>query len=561
MKKVSSKFNSEQAILIQIEEEITNVLNQPGEMVNFDASFLELGIDSILGVELVEAINKAIGIDLGQEVIFDYRGAKELASHIAKTYEFETENQEETPPENNGMAGEISVNGDIPDPADPMVEVSGNRGDIAIIGISGKFPGAENVEEFWSHLQKGHCCIKEINRSGWKESDYYDLDPSKENKAVSKWGGLLEDIEGFDPLFFNISPREAERMDPQQRLFLEEAFKAFENGGYSMEMLSGKKVGVFIGAHGTDYREKILEHEDIKSQTFLGTDMAILTARVSYFLNLKGPSLAIDTACSSSLAAIHMAYESLRRGECEMALTGGVFVMTSPRFYIMVSKTDVLAGDGKCKTFDDSANGIVIGEGVGVMLLKPLENAINHHDHIYGVIKGSAMNQDGRTKGITAPSTISQTALICEAYTRAHINPETLSYIEAHGTGTKLGDPIEIKALTRAFETFTHKKQFCAIGSCKPNIGHTITTAGAAGVIKVLMGLKYKKIPPLISLEKVNRHIDFNNSPFYINTTLQAWENPDGHPLRAGISSFGISGTNCHLVIEAAPPSPPGKSR
>ncbi len=547
-------------VLKRVKEEIAKLLEMPEDSAELEGSFLEIGVNSLKAVELVEALNQAMGIELGVEVAFDYRGIKELSAYIDSQYGGGNYEEEEktvecsSRPHIPGKATE-----DVQKAADktgygPLPVLTESSQDIAIIGISGRFAGAETVEEFWHHLREGHCCIAEIEREGWETSEYYDPDPIKRNKSISKWGGLVKSIDRFDALFFNISPREAERMDPQQRLFLEEAYRAFEDGGYSTEQLSGKKVGVFVGGRASDYKSKTLEAEDVNSQTFLGTDMAILSARISYYLNLKGPALAIDTACSSSLAAIHLACESIRRGESEMALAGGVFIMNSPEFYLMASKTDMLSPEGSCKTFDDKANGIVVGEGVGACILKRLEDAQRDGDYIYGVVKGSAINQDGKTKGITAPSTLSQKQLIYDVYQKTGIHPETVGYIEAHGTGTKLGDPIEIKALTEAFGMFTDKCQFCAIGSHKPNIGHTIMTAGIAGVFKVLMAMKYREIPPTINVSKVNSHIDFKRSPFYINTQLQEWKRAEGSPLRAGISSFGFSGTNCHVIIEEAPP-------
>src|SRR5436305_1951280 len=428
---------------------------------------------------------------------------------------------------------------------------------IAIIGISGRFAGSPNLEAFWDHLQAGQSCIEEIQREGWETSALTSPDPERSDTSQVKWGGMLQNIDQFDPLFFNISPLEATRMDPQQRLFLEEAYKAFEDGGYSAEQLSGKKVGVFVGARPSDYKEQALQSEEVASHIFLGNDMAILSARICYFLNCKGPSLTIDTACSSSLVAIHLACESIHKGESEMALAGGVFVMSSPAYYLMAAKTQLLAPDGKCKTFDKNANGIVIGEGVGALVLKPLEAAIADGDHLYGIIKGSAINQDGKTFGMTATSLHSQKALLCDLYKKATINPATVTYLEAHGTGSKLGDPIEMQALNEAFHTFTDKKQFCAIGSHKPNIGHTVTCAGIAGVFKVLLAMKYQQIPPTLHVEETNPQIDFQNSPFFINTELREWKSSPDSPRRAGVSAFGLSGTNCHLILEE--PSPQQK--
>lgn len=535
-----------------IKEVMAGLLKLRADSSSMDKSFLDLGLTS----ELVEGVNEKLGIDLELKAVFDYRGVRELAEFIFSQYGTGSgeELQESTTYASESerptvVAGQAYQSKNV-----TAVDLTAkHKTEIAIIGISGKFAGSQTIEEFWKHLQSGDECIQEINRKGWQESEFYDTDPSGKNKSISKWAGLLDDIERFDPLFFNISPLEAMRMDPQQRLFIEEAFKAFEDGGYSTEELSGKKVGVFVGGRVSDYKDKTLLEEEISSQTFLGNDMAILSSRLSYFLNLKGPSIALDTACSSSLVAIHTACESIRNGESDMALAGGVFVMSSPEFYVMASKTAMLSPDGKCKTFDDSADGIVIGEGVGAVVLKRLDTAVEDGDHIYGVIKGSAINQDGRTKGITAPSMLSQKALLYEAYKKASVNPETVSYIEAHGTGTKLGDPIEVKALTEAFRMYTDKVGFCAIGSHKPNFGHTIISAGIAGVFKILMAMKYRQIPPTISVKEVNRHIDFENSPFYVNTKLREWKSENNVPLRAGVSSFGFSGTNSHIIIEEPP--------
>jgi acyl transferase domain-containing protein/acyl carrier protein len=544
----------------RVKEIIVDLLKDINDSLDLDNSFLELGINSILAVELVESINKILGIELGIEVVFDYRDINELAKFILVKY---GEKNQFSPRANNYLTNnknEFELD-KLKETVDVKEKNNTNHSilmedkslDIAIIGISGKFAGSETIEEFWQHIQAGESCIEEINRKGWKESEYYNPDSNQINKSISKWGGFLKNIDKFDPLFFNISPQEAERMDPQQRLFMEEAFKAFEDGGYCAEQLSGKNVGVFVGARTSDYKDRALHKDEMNSQIFLGTDMSMLSARIGYFLNLHGPCLTIDTACASSLVAIHLACDSLRNKESEIALAGGVFVLSSPEFYVMTSKTNMLSPDGKCKTFDNNANGIVIGEGVGALVLKRLDVAIEDGDHIYGVIKGSAINQDGRTKGITAPSMLSQKDLIYEVYKNSSIDPETISYIEAHGTGTKLGDPIEIKALSEAFRLFTHKNQFCAIGSHKPNFGHTIMSAGIGGVFKILMAMKYRKIPPTINIEKANEHIDFMRSPFFINTKLCEWKNSNGFPLRAGVSSFGFSGTNCHVIIEEPP--------
>ncbi|WP_408895214.1 SDR family NAD(P)-dependent oxidoreductase [Paenibacillus taichungensis] len=526
-------------LLKVIQETFLTLVGKDNESISPETGLFEVGIDSVVAVELVETLNRKLGMDLGVEVVFDYPSFQELAMYIASEHSDSV----------HRVVEQVAVTAaqDIRSAQSSTDEIKSS--DIAIIGISGKFADSTDVEMYWEKLRNGISSIKEIKRNGW-DSNYFESDASVPNKSLSKWGGLLDSVSSFDPLFFNISPLEAERMDPQQRIFLEESYKAFEDAGYSEEELSGKKVGVFVGARTSDYKDNTLRHEQITSQTFLGNDMAILAARISYFLNLKGPSLALDTACSSSLVAIHMACDSIRRGESEMALAGGVFTIPSPEFLVMTSKTNMLSPDGQCKTFDNDANGIVIGEGCGAIILKRLDQAVEAGDFIYGVIKGSAINQDGKTKGITAPSMLSQKALLTEAYASAGISPESMTYIEAHGTGTKLGDPIEFKALAESFKSSTNQKEYCYLGSHKPNIGHSIMSAGIAGVIKILMALKYKEIPPTISLSRVNEHIDLASSPFRINTQVEKWRVPHGTPRRAGISSFGFSGTNCHVILE-----------
>lgn len=432
--------------------------------------------------------------------------------------------------------------------------IGGDNRDIAVIGMAGKFPGADNIDEFWDNLANGRSSIIEVPKERWNADEYFDTDSQKLDKTYSKWGGFIKDIDCFDPLFFNMSGKEADLMDPQQRLFLEESWKALEDAGYSSESLSGSRCAVFAGVGGSDYAMAMYKDGEGKEpQSLWGTETSVLPARIAYFMNLKGPSVAVNTACSSSLVAIHLACQSILNGDSEIAVAGGAFVSTTPNFFIASSNAGMLSPDGKCKTFDDSANGFVAGEGVAVTVLKPLEAALRDKDHIYGVIKGSGINQDGKTNGITAPSTLSQTEIEAAVYKKSGINPETINYVEAHGTGTKLGDPIEIEALTNAFSRFTNRKAFCQIGSVKTNIGHTSAAAGVSSFIKVMLALDNKKIPPSLNYSKTNRHIDFENSPFNVNTTLKEWETEQRLPRRAAISSFGISGTNAHVVVEEAP--------
>lgn len=338
-------------------------------------------------------------------------------------------------------------------------------------------------------------------------------------------------------------------MDPQQRIFLQEAWKALEDAGYTEKELSGSRCGVFVGASSGDYGHE-LEKSGLNNtaEAFTGMSTAILPARVSYFLNLFGPCMSIDTACSSSLVAIHKAVQSIQSGECSKAIAGGIRIMITPDLFIQSCKMKIISESGKCSTFDESADGIVLSEGVGVVVLCKLSEAIKNRKHIYGVIKGSAINQDGKTNGITAPSVISQERLITEVYNQYNINPEEIGYIEAHGTATRLGDPIEVKSLTKAFRKYTQKKQYCPIGSVKTNIGHATTAAGVISLIKVLMSFKYGIIPPTLHYNTPNKLIDFENSPFFVNSDKISWKK--NQKKMAAISSFGFSGTNCHMVIE-----------
>ncbi|MEM6601803.1 MAG: SDR family NAD(P)-dependent oxidoreductase, partial [Verrucomicrobiota bacterium] len=420
--------------------------------------------------------------------------------------------------------------------------------------MSGRFPGSPDLRSFWDHLRTGTDLVSEVPREKWEMTSYFSEDREAVGKSYGKWMGYLSDVDKFDPLFFNLSPKEAEEMDPQQRLFLEESWSAIEDAGYAPSSLSEQLCGVFIGVGAPDYgSDQKGDYQELDAYTLMGNSSSILSARISYLLNLKGPALSIDTACSSSLVAIAQACDSLVLGRSALALAGGVCVLTTPRMHVMTSKAGMLSEEGKCYTFDDRANGFVPGEGVGVVMLKKLDEAIEAGDRIYGVIKGWGVNQDGATNGITAPSDRSQTQLQCSIYDNFGINPETISYVEAHGTGTKLGDPIEVKALKESFGGYTEKVNYCGLGSVKSNIGHTLTAAGVSGVMKVLLQLQHRQLVPTLHYEALNTHIDLEGSPFYINTKLKDWETEDDQPRRAAVSSFGFSGTNAHVVIEEYP--------
>ncbi|SHO44480.1 amino acid adenylation domain-containing protein [Anaerocolumna xylanovorans] len=419
---------------------------------------------------------------------------------------------------------------------------------IAVIGMSCVLPGAPDKETLWENLAAGISSITEIPKERFDVTGYYS-ENGNENTTNSKWGGFIKEIDLFDAGYFGISEYEATLMDPQQKVCLEETCKALEDSGYSLKNVNGKRIGVFIGARQGDYKDIIREQGiEASGYSFMGADSAIISARISYLLDLKGPCLTIDTACSSSLTAIHEASNSIKLEECDMAIAGGVFVMNTPYLYINSAQMGMLSRDGRCKTFDNEANGFVPGEGAGIVILKSLKKAVEDNDRIYGVIEGSLINQDGKTNGITAPSADAQRQLEEEVYKKGKIDPSTISYVEAHGTGTKLGDPIEIKALTDAFRKWTQRKNYCAIGSIKTNIGHTVATAGVAGLIKILLCIQKKELPASLNYRECNSFINFEDSPFYVNQSLIKWE-PQNEVRRAALSSYGFGGSNCHMVI------------
>lgn len=424
---------------------------------------------------------------------------------------------------------------------------------IAIIGMSCRFPKSENVAAFWDNLRQGRDCITEVPADRWRDyQDWYHPDPRHRHTSYSKWGGFLDEIDTFDPLFFGIAPAEAEVMDPQQRIFLQECWKAIESAGYAPSALSHRSCGVYVGCSTGDYTRVLAEGgQDTVGAAFMGTSNAILAARISYYLNLKGPALAVDTACSSSLVAVHLACESIRSGENEMALAGGINLLATPLGHILTSQVGMPSPDGKCRAFDAGANGIVFSEGCGVLVLKALSQAIRDNDDILGVIEASGTNQDGKTNGITAPSSASQELLLERTYAKYGIDAKQISYVEAHGTATALGDPIEVDALASVFKKFGAERQRCALGSVKSNIGHTGFAAGVAGIIKVLLCMKHRKLVPSINYSRPNPHIAFDDSPFFVNTDYREWHSEQAR--LATVSSFGFSGTNAHVVVREYP--------
>lgn len=421
------------------------------------------------------------------------------------------------------------------------------REPIAIIGMSCRFPGADTPEELWQLLRNGVDAISEIPKTRWDVDKYYDPMPATPNKMYTRYAGLLKQIDGFDPDFFRISVREAVNLDPQQRLLLEVSWEALERAGLTGNSLS-KQTGVFVGISDCDYRDLIMRNSsELDVYSGSGNCHSTASGRLSYYLGLTGPNLALDTACSSSLVSVALAVKSLRQQECDLALAGGVQTQLAPDGFIRASQSRMLSPDGRCKTFDARADGYVRAEGCGMVVLKRLSDAIADQDNILALIRGAAVNHDGYTSGLTVPSGPSQQAVIRQALADGGLNPDRISYIEAHGTGTSLGDPIEMGALG---QVFGQRSQPLVVGSVKTNIGHTEAAAGIAGLIKVVLSMQHGEIPPNLHFQQPNPYINWERSPVRIPTEITPWSSSDRF---AGVSSFGFSGTNSHIVLEEAP--------
>lgn len=569
----------------------------PVSKLHSDQPLEKYGIDSMMIMNVTHDLEESFGT-LPKTLFFEYQNIEELAQHFVENHaaqlsELISKNSpQQTPnthkessvdgsarqflleaakngngkPASNGNGnghGHSNGNGKHHVIKQAALPTRTHHEDIAIIGVAGRYPGAETPEEFWENLKSGKDSITEIPSDRWALDSFFDPDKEKSGRSYNKWGGFIDDVDKFDPLFFNISPREAELMDPQERLFLETAWQTFEDAGYTRASLSSQKAGVFVGVMYAQYQLFAAEETLKGNPVAPGNFFASIANRVSYFFNLHGPSIALDTLCSSSLTAIHLACESIQRGEIDIALAGGVNVTIHPSKYFNLSTGKFASSDGRCRSFGEGGDGYVPGEGVGAILLKPLSKAIADGDYIYAVIKKTSINHGGKTNGVTVPNPKAQSELIAETLTSAGIDSRTISYIEAHGTGTALGDPIEIAGLTKAFrkvtsKQYSHDTQYCAIGSVKSNVGHLESAAGIAGITKVLMQMKHGQIAPSLHSASLNPNIDFESSPFYVQRELSYWTRPvlrkDDEaliiPRLAGVSSFGAGGANAHIILE-----------
>ncbi|MBZ5509493.1 MAG: hypothetical protein LAO78_28915, partial [Acidobacteriia bacterium] len=567
------------AVTANLKTLLADELHMRESDIDEDVQFVDLGLDSISGVMWLRRINEKYHTSIEATKVYSYPTLTHLSRYVKQEAEKHgTLSSPSAPP-----AVEMPVTSGKSAASQPRVattmapKLAGEKltswrrrmaarfssapapqpihssQPIAVIGMSGRFPQSKNLEEFWQNIVQGRNCVTQVPPNRWDMNRYYDPDPSRKDKTNSKWLGALDDIDCFDPLFFRISPQEAEYIDPQHRLFLQESYKAIEDAGYSGN-ISNRKCGVYLGISTYEYA-LLLSQNGVVTTPMTSNSQAIAAARIAYYLNLKGPAIALDTACSSSLVAIHLACQGLLSGETDMALAGGVSAWLTPGTYVSLGKSGGLSSAGQCKAFDDAADGIVLSEGVGAVVLKRLKDAQDDNDVIHGVILGSGINQDGRTNGMTAPSVLSQYELERSVYEKYKIDPATITYVETHGAGSSLGDPIELEALATAFKEKTNKKNFCALGSVKSNIGHPAAAAGVSSFIKAMLSLRHRTLAPVRNITKENSHFDFKNSPFYVCRQKQAWEAAPGSLRRAAVSGFGFSGTNVHLVIEEYVPS------
>nr|CCE88377.1 non-ribosomal peptide synthetase/polyketide synthase [Sorangium cellulosum] len=492
--------------------------------------FSRYGLDSMATTRLVAELSTRLGRPLSPTLAWEYPTIEAVARHLGGG-----RGDEPPPPVTSGRAPRVS--------GEP----------VAIVGMAGRFPKAPDVAAFWRLLCGGVDAITQVPRDRWDIDALFDEDPSAPGKLSTRWGGFLDHVDGFDPQFFGISPREAAQIDPQQRLMLELAWEALEDAGIPPRSLKDSQTGVFVGAMWHDYACVTAGSLGaVSPHTATGQDLSIIPARISYTLGLRGPSVALNTACSSALVAVHYARRSLELGECGLALAGGVNLLLSPESTVIMSKFGAMAPDGRSKAFDSRANGYVRGEGGGVVVMKPLSRALADGDPVHCILLGSAVNNDGFSNGLTAPSPKAQELVLRDAYANAGVDPRDVHYVETHGTGTMLGDPIEAGSVGAVLGAGRPADRPLVLGAVKTNIGHLEAAAGAAGLIKTALALKHRIVPPNLHFREPNPHIPFDALRLRVPTSVEPWPERDGRDL-AGVSAFGFGGTNCHVVLGGAP--------
>ncbi|XLS29490.1 non-ribosomal peptide synthase/polyketide synthase [Flavobacteriaceae bacterium M23B6Z8] len=502
-------------------EILSNELQIEKNKINAHKSFAEMGITSLQGIRLSGFISDYVGREITPATLYSYSNIRGLATYLSGAQKERLDFSQFERIENEP---------------------------IAIIGMACRFPGASDIESFWDNLCKGKDCIREVPADKWDVEAFFNAVPDGRHMNT-RYGGFIENADLFDASFFDILPREARLMDPQQRILLELSHELIENAGYAPENLQGSKTGVFIGIIQSDYAQ-LLKDEDKDIFSGTGAALSMASNRLSYYYDFRGPSLSIDTACSSSLVSVHTAVQNIRNGQCKMAIAGGVNLILSPDSTIALSQAGMMSPDGRCKTFDDDANGYVRSEGCGLILLKPLKDAISDGDEVLSVIRGSAINQDGRSNGLTAPNGLAQQEVIKMALKDASVKPAQIKYAEAHGTGTALGDPIEIEALDAVYGKQRDHQDPLVVGAVKSNIGHLEAAAGIAGLIKAVLCIQHQKIPQQLHFKKPNKFINWKNHKIQIPERLVSWESKKHETRKACVSSFGFGGANAHIILE-----------
>lgn len=527
--------------------QISEALKLPADSIELDIPFQEYGVDSILLADLVKQLEKELGgnISLSPSIILEHPTVGMLSEYLSEHHKDALSKILNQKIESESIIIEDALIADVEQKHKTKQQDHINKNEpIAIIGMACHFPDANTIGDYWDNLKQGKDSIKEVPANRWDINTYYS--PNKEQgKSYSKWGGFLDTIEDFDPEYFKIPEALASQLDPLERQWLEVSAEAIEDAGYDKKSLWGKSVGVYAGSRVGNFKHKL---KNLHKDFIVGTGQNFITAHLAHIYNLKGPNMVVDTACSSSLTAMDLAVKGLRQGETEVALAGGVDILLDEGHFVGLSIAEVLSKDGRTKAFDEKADGTGLGEGCGVIVLKRLSNAIADGDKIYSVIEGTAVNNDGSTMGITTPNPKAQQELLEIAIENGQIDRSTISYIEAHGTGTLIGDPIELKGITAVLSKSSDPNQKCAVGSVKTNIGHLMSASGVAGVIKTALAISAAQLPPTLNCDTPNPRFDFNNSPVYPVRTLQDWDGVNGIR-RGGISAFGLGGNNAHVIL------------